>query len=181
MPIGSALSPRRSLVVPAATVAAPLAYAVLRDANTAHGGRPTATHVALFCGAILAGYLVACLLVAAVDTDRVARRHWLLASAVRPSTATLALFGVGVLGGTLYLAAALTVGVPPVVTSLLTPVGGLMGLPLVILYGGMVAAGNAVGTEPALGWQFLVVGLGIALSVIWTFTLSAGLARLGGG
>jgi len=181
MRVVAALRPRRSLVVPVATVAAPLAYAVLRDATTAHGGSPAAAHAALFCGAILTGYLVACLLVAAVDTDRVARRHWLLASAVRPSTATLALFGVVVLGGAGYLAAALTVGVPAVVTTVLTPVGGLVGLPLVVLYGGTVVVGNAVGVEPALGWQFLVVGLGIALSVLWTFALSAGLAaRLGG-
>lgn len=180
MHVAAALRPRRSIVVPTATVAAPLAYAVVRDANTPRGGSPTAAHAALFCAAIVTGYLVACLLVAAVNVDRVGRRHWLLASAVRPSTATLALFGGVVLCAAGYLAATLTVGVPDVVTTVLTPIGFVVGLPLVGLYGGTVVAGNSIGIEPALGWQFLVVGAGIALSVLWTFTLSALAVRLGG-
>ena len=176
MPVRPAVRPRRSLVVPTATVAAPPAYAVFRDIDDVI----TLGHAGALCGSLLLGYFVAAAVLAVVDTERLAARHWLVAQALDPDTATLALFGVGVVGATGYLAAATTVGLPTVVTTLLTPVGALLGLPLIVLYGGTVAAGNAVGAEPALAWQWLAVGLGVALSVIWTFTVSALVVRLTG-
>lgn len=176
MQLVSALRPRRALVLPAATVAAPLAYFVLRDAGAA--GSVGLEHAALLCGSLAAGYLAAAGVCAAIDPERFASANWLVRRAVSPDVPTLAVFGPVVVGAAAYLATRLTVGVPPVVSTLLTPVGTLLGLPLVVLYGGLVVVGNAAGSEPALAWQSVVVGIGVALSVLWTFALCASLTRL---
>ena len=178
MQLVDVLHPRRALVLPAATVAAPLAYFVLRDAG--RSGGVGLDHAALLCGSLVAGYLAAAGLCSVLDGERIASVHWLADRAVHPGTATLVVFGSVVLGAGAYLVAATAAGVPSVVSTLVTPVGTLLGLPLVVLYGGLVVVGNAVGFEPALAWQAAVVGVGVALSVLWTFALCAVAARVVG-
>lgn len=176
MALLDAVRPRRGLVVPATAVAAPLAYFVYRDA--APDGPVTVAHLAALGGAVVAGYLGGVLVHATVGSERQSGGHGVARRLLAPDGTTLAVFAASVLSAAAYLTASVTVGVPPVVTTLAMPVGLVLGLPLVALYGGLVVVGNAVGSEPALGWQAVVVGLGVALSAMWTAALGAGLSAL---
>ncbi|WP_158056432.1 hypothetical protein [Halorussus halophilus] len=49
--------------------------------------------------------------------------------------------------------------------------GPVLGLPLVVTYGGSIVVGNAIGVEAPFAVESAIVGLGVALSVAWAFFL----------
>jgi hypothetical protein len=176
----AALRPRPALIVPAAVVAAPLVYFVLRDGGLGGRGHLGLDHLLLCVGSLVVGWLAAGGLFTLVNPTDSAVSGWLGRAVVAPTTPTVALFVAAMVGAAGTLVAIATAGLPGVVTTILTPVGFLLGLPLVACYTLVVAVGNAVGREPSLLWQSLAVGLGVALSVLWTAVLSAAVVRTAG-
>lgn len=131
-------------------------------------------------GLALAGFALATALgvPAAVALARVAVEGRAPAwCAPQPDDATLATLAGIVAAVDAYLLLSLADAVPPAVEGLATPLGLLLGLPLVAVQLAVVAAGNAL-VEPPSGVGLLVVAVGVALSAAWWYVLAAGAGRL---
>lgn len=167
--------PRRALLVPFVATFAPLLWFVARDVSATDGA--TTASVPRFVGlasvAVVASYLVAVLVVGLASR---AARPSRASDLMDPGDGTLAVFAAFVVVGVGYLVASTFVAIPRWFDLVATPVGLLLGLPLVGLYGGFVAVGNVF---PALQQgvvPFAAVAVGLVLSVCWTFLLSTLLA-----
>lgn len=167
-------------MVPTLVVATPLVYFLYREAGMRApvdaGG--VSRDIALAVGALTAGYLVGVVVTALLDVSALTGESTLARLVFRPDTVALAVFGILFLLSGGYLAATLVVEIPAIVETLATPLGLLLGLPLVLVWGGTVAVGKAVGQEPAAWVQFGAVAVGIALSVLWTVALATGVATV---
>ena len=152
----------------------PLLWFVARDVTTTPS--PTslavvprfASQVAL---AVVVSYLGAAFAVA-ILVPHFPSNSRLAGSLLHPSDSVLAAFTALVVAGASYLVASTFIAIPGWFDLLATPVGLLVGLPLVVLYGGFVAVANVV---PAFQYglaPFVVVGVGVACSVLWSFVLA---------
>lgn len=176
----TALHPRRELVLPALVVAAPLLYFAIRDASiaVATGAGTGLRHLGFLAGSLLVGYAVGVALLATVDVDRLAGTSTVVRAVFRPGTLALALVAVFVLGTLTYLIATVWIDAPPAVDAVLAPAGVVLGLPLIAAQAATYALGAALGREPATWLQFAAVGIGVALSALWTILVATGLAGL---
>jgi hypothetical protein len=176
-----ALQPRRELAFPALVVAAPVAYVAYRMANSqvAAGSSIGVWPLTLAALSLVAGYLAAVAVAATVDVGEIARRSRIARALFRPGDATLAVLGALVALAAGYLLATLLVDLPGPVDAVATPVGLLLGAPLVVVWTVTVAAGNALG-EPAMWLQMVAVGAGVACSAAWTFVLATVVTRVTG-
>ncbi|UPW00505.1 hypothetical protein M0R88_00015 [Halorussus gelatinilyticus] len=174
----TAVRPHRSLVLPLLVVAVPALYFVYRDA--AIGCPPGRTclelaHFGTAAGALAVTYLVAGVALAAADASALADRSALARVAFRPTDRTLAVLAVLVAGLAAYLLASAATTIPGWLDAALTPVGLLVGLPLLVVTVVLITLGNAVG-EPSLAVQSAVVAAGLAATGAWLFVLATGTA-----
>ena len=164
--------PDRRLGLPFAVAFAPMAWFVARDVSAATprpAVGPLLRFIALISASAVASYVLAVLIVGVVSFGE--------CSLPEPDDATLRIFSAVVAAGLGYLALATFRSNPGWLDLLVAPVGLVLGLPLVVLYGGFVAVANIV---PALQYgiaPFVVVGVGVACSVLWTYLLTSILAR----
>lgn len=173
-----AFRPRRSLVLPLLVLAVPTLYFVYRDA--AIGCPPSQTclelaHLGSAAAGLTVAYLVASVALASADPDALADRSALARIALRPTDRTLAVLAILVAGLATYLVGSAAATIPGWLDAALTPVGLLVGLPLLVVTAVLFALGNAVG-EPSLAVQSAVVAVGLAATGAWLFVLATGTA-----
>lgn len=173
----AAFRPHRRHALPFVVAFAPLVWFIARDVSATTPQLavvPVLRFVGLASAAAVASYLLAVL---AVELDAPGPNSSRTSALPDPDGATLAVFGGLVAAGFGYVALSTFVAVPWWFDLLVAPVGVVVGLPLVALYGGFVAVANAV---PALQRglaPFVVVGVGVAGSVLWTYLLASILAE----
>ncbi|UPV74470.1 hypothetical protein M0R89_00010 [Halorussus limi] len=177
----TALRPRRGLALPLLVLAVPTLYLVYRDARI--GCPPGRTclelaHLGYAAAGLAAGYLVASGALAVADESALVERSALARLALRPGDSTLAVLGVYFGGLVTYLLASAATTIPGWLDLALTPVGLVVGLPVVIAYAAMTMVGNALGREPSLAFQLGVVLAGLAVTGAWLFVLATGTASL---
>lgn len=179
MALAHAVRPHRSLAFPFAVALFPLLWFVVRDAgiDASTGSVNPTRALALAAVAVVVSYLAAVAVVATLGIRRGPVPAW-ATSLLRPSNATLAVFGAIslALGGSVVVAS--LVALPQWVESAAALVGVVLGWPLVVVYAGTVAVGNAVGTRPSFAVEAVAVGVGVALSASWLFVLSGWLAAV---
>ncbi|WP_115862910.1 hypothetical protein [Halorussus litoreus] len=181
MEILAALRPRRSLALPLLVFAVPALYFVYRDAAmSCPAGQAclAPTHAGYALAALAGSYLLAVGVLALVDAPSLAESHPYARLALRPTDRTLAILGVLALAIAAYLAATLVATIPAWLDLALTPLGLLVGLPLVVVYGGMTVVTSALSTEPSLLVQSAVVALSLGLTGAWLFALATGASGL---
>lgn len=173
MALSHAVRPHRSLAFPFVVVLFPFLWFVVRDAGIAAttGSANPARALALAAGAVVTSYVAAAAVVATLGIRRGSVPAW-TTSLLRPSNATLAVFGAIslALGG--YVVVGSAVAFPQWFESVAALVGVVLGWPLVAVYAGTVAVGNAVGTQLPFAVETTAVGVGVALSASWLFVLS---------
>jgi hypothetical protein len=167
--------PGRRVAAPLVVATCPPLFLLYRGLTTCGTAAGCSTAVAVaYALAALAGVPVAAGVARAVDAGR--GPPWL---APRPDDATLAALAGIVVAVDAYLLASMGGAVPAAVDALATPLGLLLGVPLVVVQVLVVVAGNALG-EPSMGVQLLAVAVGVALSAAWWYVLAAGVGRLVG-
>jgi len=181
MDVLAALRPRRSLALPLLVFAVPTLYFVYRDA--AMGCRsgaacPDPAYAGYALAALAGSYLLAVAALALVDAPSLAESHPYARLALRPTDRTLAFLGIAALAISTYLVATLVATIPAWLDLALTPLGLLVGLPLVVVYGGMTVVASALSTEPSLPMQSAVVALSLGLTGAWLFALATGASGL---
>ena len=165
--------------MPLLVLAVPTLYFVYRDA--AIGCPPGQTclelaHLGAAAGGLTIGYLVASVALAVVDADALADRSALARVAFRPTDRTLAVLALLVGGLVAYLAGSAAATIPGWLDGALAPVGLLVGLPFAVAYVAMTLVGSALGYEPSLAVQSVVVAVGLAATGAWLFVLATGTA-----
>jgi hypothetical protein len=172
--------PRRSLLVPTLTALAPLLFLLYRGATTRAEGTWTlspGTALALAAVAAPACYAVVAAAVTVLDpaTDGVLTR-----AVFAPSDGSLVVLAAAALGLAAYLLATTVGDLPRAVEAVASAAGVVVALPLAALLLAVTAVGNAAGTTPPFAVQAAVVGVGVALSVVWLALLAnAGVSYLG--
>lgn len=169
------LRPRRASLVPTVVVASPVLWFLFRAAgrngfDDTHG----LAVLALGLGSLLAGYLLATSLEAQLAPATA--DHLLTRAVFEPSDGALAAFAALLCGLVGYVVVSTVQSLPGPVDVLARVAGVVMALPLVVLYGGLVAVGNVAGSPVPRAVEWGVVALGVAASVVWTAVLSTGLA-----
>lgn len=172
------LRPRREVVVPAVTIASPALWFLGRRAVS--GFPPVVPPVPQLAGlvaagvaALLVGYVVASLFVLGRASDR-SPSGPVRRAVFAPSDTGLAVFLAATVGLPGWLAISAVTFLPPFVRTGARLLGGLVGLPLVVLYGGLIVLANllAGGLHPPVWVEWLVVAVGVATSVVWTAVLA---------
>lgn len=179
--------PNRTLAFPFTAVLYPLLWFMIRDTGISAVSHPTTAELlamlprtlALTGGAVVVSLLVAAgvvrLLNLTSEADTLSGWKRLL---FQPSNRALVTFTVISVALGAYIVAGSFVTLPQEVEMVVRPLGIILGWPLLVVYVGMVAVGNAFIGEPAFIVQAVVVGFGLALSTTWLFLLSGWLANV---
>ncbi|MGM0590974.1 MAG: hypothetical protein ACQETI_04975 [Halobacteriota archaeon] len=178
--------PHRSHVAPLLATLFPLLWFVLRDATAPATGSLDATNVALapgryagyVLGSLSLSYVVAVVVVAAVTgrdsgvwSGRVARLVFC------PSNRTLSVLGVILAGIAAYFSARLLAPIPSVVDALLTPVGLVLGAPLVVAVAVLVAVGNLFPPAQSLAVRSVGIAVALAVTALWVLLVATWVGR----
>ena len=177
----AALRPRRSLALPLLAFGVPALYFVYRDAAAGcPSGRSCldAAHAGYAVAALAGSYLLAVVVVSLVTVPALVDSHPYARLALGPTDRTLAVLAVVVVALATYLLATLVAAIPPWFDRALAPLGVVVGLPLVVGYGGMTVVGSALSVEPSLAIQAAVVAGSLAATGAWLLVLSTGIAGL---
>lgn len=176
--------PRRALLIPTVAFASPVLWFLFREVNRTgvdqSGGTAFGWVVAVGTGALLGGYLLAAVAVPTLDASGVGD-HPVARAVFAPSDGALAAFAalVGGVVGYVWLSAIATLPAP--VETVARAVGGLLALPLVVLYGGVILAANGLAGGTAPTWvEWGAVAVGVSASVVWTAVLASGVAGVRG-
>lgn len=169
----------RRLAAPLAAAAYPLLFFAYRESGTSAPIDQSVTVLPLgpvvpVRPGIVAGVLAGVVVGAAIWTVAGRLPSWARSLSV-PSDGTILVFA----GLSLGFWASLAVGLPDALSAWGRFAVEVVFLwPMVLLYVGMILLGNAVFGEPSLAVQFVVVGVGIALSAAWLFLLSGWVVHL---
>ncbi|WP_135828965.1 hypothetical protein [Halorussus halobius] len=177
----ASLRPRRSLALPLLAFAVPTLYFVYRDATGGcPSGRPClgVAHAGYAVAALAGSYLLAVVVTSLADVPALAARHPYARLALRPTDRTLTVLAVLVVAIASYVLATLVATIPPWLDRALAPLGLVVGLPLVVAYGGLTVVGSAVSVEPSLAVQTAVVAASLAATGVWLLGLATGIAGL---
>lgn len=173
------LRPRRSLAFPFVVTLFPLLWTAVRGTTIGRGrgfAPDSLGFLAYVVGAVTVSYLVAAAVTAAVGVDAESLPVW-AGRLLDPSNATLAVVGAVSVVLVAYVGGSFLVEFPDPVDEAARGVGVVLGWPLVVAVVATYAVGNAF---PSLAVPFVVelaVTLaGVALSAVWIFCLSAGVA-----
>ena len=179
----ASLRPRRSLALPLLAFAVPALYFVYRDASSCLGGGSCldAAHAGDALIALAGSYLLAVVVVSLANVPALVDGHPYARLALRPTDRTLAVLAVLLAAVATYLLATLVAPIPAWFDRALAPVGLVVGLPLVVGYGGMTLLGSAASVEPSLGVQTAVVAASLVATGAWLFALATGVAGLASG
>ncbi|MCO8244014.1 MULTISPECIES: hypothetical protein [unclassified Haladaptatus] len=166
MPSLSNVRPQRSHVFPFAVTASALLWFVNRDAEIS-GITPRT--VTLGVASVAVGYLLAILVVAAVNPDDT--RSGIARTLFSPSNETLAVFAIAslLLGGYAVTGFPFLPGELDFAVRLL---GLTLGWPIIVTYGATVVVGNAFGGRPPFAIEAVAVEFGVACTTVWVFLLS---------
>lgn len=162
----SSVRPQRSHVFPFAVTASALLWFVNRDAEIS-GIAPRT--VALGVASVAIGYLLAVLVVAAVNPD--GTRSGIARTLFSPSNETLAVFAMV----SLSLGGYAVTGFPFLPGELdfaVRLVGLVLGWPIIVVSVASVVVGNAFGGRPPFAIEAVAVGFGVACTTAWVFLLS---------
>ena len=170
VPLGR-LRPRRGFFVPTIAIASPAFWFLYRAATHPRADQGVGWHLALAAIALLGGYLLAVLVTSKLETSG-AVDHPLVRAIVDPETSSLALFVTLLSGVVAYVGLSAVVPIPGPIETVARLVGGVLALPLIVLYGGVIVVANGLGAGAAPAWlEAGAVAVGVGASVLWTAVL----------
>lgn len=182
MSIAALLRPHRGLVFPFVVLIAPQLWFLGREVGiaTATTEQPLASISLQAAASVVVAVIVSTIatVIAVVGTRRIwgeSPPSW-AGVLLRPTDGALAVFAAIAMAIGVYVLAGSLLPLPQWLTTATAPVGWVLGWPLVVLYGGLVVVGNAFAGEPPLAVEFVIVGVGVALTVTWLFFLSGWIA-----
>ena len=184
MPLHAALQPNRALAFPFAAVLSVLLWFLNRDVGIRLGRADLAVNwsrVALLAVlAVVGSYVVAALVVAGLDGTGRRAPAW-TSPLVSPSAATLIVFAAISASLGVYLVGGSVASVPNWVDLVATPVGVVVGWPVLVAVLASYAIGNALGSDLPLLVEAGIVTVGIVVAVAWVFLLSSWFVTLSDG
>lgn len=180
MAIVSLARPVRRLAFPFVVVLYPLLWFVLRDAGIAASGQPAPAvlpqTLALALTAVVVSYIVAVAVAAMLASEPGSASGW-TRQLLFPSDGALVTFTAVSVALGAFIVVGSAFAFPGWFETVATVVGGVIGWPLIVVYGGTIVVENALGGQSA-AVEFVAVGIGVALSVAWLFLLSGWIAAI---